>query len=233
MPEPKDKDTDPKNTKDGDPGETGSKKTGKDKAEPFESENLSDEDFEKVFDDPRLFKHKRFKSLNERAKKADEFETKQKEETEKRLKEEGKLKELLELKEKELSEAVAKNEKVSLDSRIQAEAAKQGAVDLDAVTKLIDRSGIKTEEDGSVSGVEDAVKGLLESKPYLVGSGGTPANIGSGTNPPGTKATTVKKFKHSQILDTDFYAEHEDEIQEAIKHGQVEHDLPDGFPMPR
>jgi hypothetical protein len=51
-------------------------------SQPVDFSKLGDDDFAKVFDDPRVFKHPRFKSLNDRAKVADQLE-KEKAEAEK------------------------------------------------------------------------------------------------------------------------------------------------------
>jgi hypothetical protein len=55
-----------------------------------------------------------------------------------------------------------------------------GAVDPDAVLKLVDADALTIGDDGQVTGAEEAVKALLESKPYLVGSNNnTPAPRGA------------------------------------------------------
>jgi hypothetical protein len=184
---------------------------------------LSDEAFQKVFDDPRLWTHPRFKELNQRAGKAAEYEKQQKEQEEKTLQEQGKLKELADLREKERNEALEKLNNVLLEQKIQIAAQKAGAVDLEAVVKLIDRAGITIDKDGGITGIDEAVKKLLSEKKYL--ATGNSTVIGNGTNPgdPGTPA--AKRFKLSQLQDTVFYKEHEAEIALAYKAGTIENDL--------
>lgn len=186
---------------------------------------LSDEQFEKLFDDPRLYKHPRFKNLTDRAKKADEFEVKEQKAKEDKLLEDKKYTELIAEKDKTITGLQEQLKGNSLSQAIMAEAQKQGAVDLESVTKLVDRSAITVGEDGTVTGVEDAVKGLLEAKPFL--KSGNNTNIGSGTAPNNQQtSTTGKKFKLSQLQDAEFYRTNEKEIMEAQKNGLIENDMP-------
>mgnify|MGYP007083462683 FL=1 len=85
------------------------------------------------------------------------------------------------------------------------------------------RTDIKINDDGTITGVTEAVQALLKDKTYLKGTGSN-VTIGGGTNPGTT--TPVKRFKLSQLNDARFYREHEKEILEAQKAGQIENDLP-------
>lgn len=176
---------------------------------------------ENVFDDPRLWQHPRFKSLNERAKKADLLEKQQNEAEEKRLAEQKKFEELANKRAQERDTATAKLQTAIQDNRILTEATKIGVVDVEAVLKLIDRSSITIDENGNVSGITEAVSALVTAKPYLKGK--TTVTIGSATNP-GADDQTVKKFKLSQLSDPVFFKEHEKDIMEAYKTGQIEDD---------
>ena len=188
----------------------------------FDSTKLGDEDFQKVFEDPRLFNHPRFKSLNERAKQADALKAQQDEAQKKALAEQGKWKELAEQREKEAGEAKTQLQTQKTDNKILAEAAKLGVVDAEAVLKLIDRSNI-TVDDNGVSGVSEAIKTLLETKPYLKGKA-PDIKIGDGTNP-GDGNNPKIKFKLSQLKDAAFYRANEKEILEAMKNNQIENDV--------
>ncbi len=188
----------------------------------FDTSKLGDEDFNKVFEDPRLFNHPRFKNLNERAKQADALKAQQEEDQKKALAEQGKWKELAEQREKEVGEAKTQLQQQKADNKILAEAAKLGVVDAEAVLKLVDRSNIKIEDDG-VSGVTEALAALLQAKPYLKGKAAD-IKIGDGTNP-GDGNTPKIKFKLSQLKDAAFYRKHEAEIQEAMKNHQIENDV--------
>ena len=182
---------------------------------------VGDEDFQKVFDDPRLWKHPRFKELNERSKQAKELEAKQLEAEKAILAEQGKYKELSELRTKELENYKAKYNQSRLDNKLIAEAQKLGAVDVEAVLKLVDRSNIKI-DDETVSGYEEALASLAQAKTYLFGK--KDVTIGTGTNPSGVQGTT-KRFKHSQLKDAKFFKENEKDIMVAMKLGLIEEDI--------
>lgn len=178
---------------------------------------------EKVFDDPRLWTHPRFKQLNERAKKADELEKAQSEAEEKRLAEAKKFEELATKRAQERDELKGKFTSSLQDNRITIEAAKVGVVDIEAVLKLVDRSKISVADDGTVTGAVEAVQALVASKPYLKGKSGT--TIGSPTNPGADADNQAKRFKLSQLQNHAFYQEHEKDILEAQKLGLIEDDL--------
>lgn len=185
---------------------------------------LGDEDLAKVLEDPRLWKLPRIQELNERAKAAKKYESEQKAAEEAKLKEQGKLQELTERLQKERDEAINKFNSTLVDMKIQSEATKLGAIDTEAVLKLIDRSTLKPDENGNITGLEDAVKALQTSKPYLFGKPGT-VSLGNPTNPGQDNNNNVRRFKHSQIQDPEFYKANEKEILQAYKLGLIENDL--------
>jgi len=193
-------------------------KTGDDKA--FDSKSLSDEDFAKIFDDARLWNHPRFKQLNDDAKvgrtaskKLEDLETAKLEEN----------KQYKELAEKQKAKFEAAEKRIQIMNIAQT----LGAKDLEVITKLVDQDKITVAEDGTITGVEEQVKSLLESKPYLKGeASGNDTTVGSGTSPGENDTSGKKKFTHSQIQEPKFYQEHEAEILEAMKNNQIENDLP-------
>lgn len=71
-----------------------------------------------------------------------------------------------ELEQKLVAEQAAVRE-TAIAASVKLEASKQGAVDPDAVYRLIDLSMIEFDDRG-VKGVDKAVKALLKDKPYLV-----------------------------------------------------------------
>ena len=178
---------------------------------------------EKVFDDPRLWTHPRFKSLNERAKKADALEKAQSEAEEKRLAEAKKFEELANKRAEERDQATTKLQTAIQDNRIITEATKIGVVDIETVLKLVDRAGITVDANGSITGVTEAIQALVTAKPFLKGKATGP--IGSATNPGADNDMSAKKFKLSQIQDPAFYREHEKDILNAYKAGLVEDDM--------
>jgi hypothetical protein len=157
-----------------------------------------------------------------------EQEAKEKAAEEESLKKKGEFEKLATQKDQEATQAREELKAERVNNSIILEAAKVGnIVDLDAVKAFIDRSKIIVDSNGVITGVNEALTALLESKPYLKGSGQTPS-MGSGTNPPdgGQGNGTPTKFKASQIQDPVFYKEHRDEILKAMRSGQIEDDVP-------
>lgn len=56
-----------------------------------------------------------------------------------------------------------------MTAEIREVGAQLGLVDAQAAFLLMDRSGVSVKEDGSVTGVREALEELVKSKPYLVG----------------------------------------------------------------
>ncbi len=74
-----------------------------------------------------------------------------------------------------------------------AAAQRHGAIDPDAVFALLDPSAVKVGDDGQVTGAEEAVKALLDSKQYLVGTPPTPTPGGADGGPRGKPAETISQ----------------------------------------
>lgn len=204
--------------------EAGSGKKTESSSSSFDVSSIGDEDFDKVFDDPRIFKHPRFKQLSERAKKAAELEKQQEESERKKLKDQQKWQELAEKTEAEKKELETRYQTTLIDMKIQAEAMRLGAVDTEAVAKLIDRSGIALDDAGNVTGIDEALAKLTESKSYLF-SEGKPNKLGNATNPGSDGNKGSRRFTLSQIQDPIFYSENEQEILIALKQGTITNDL--------
>ncbi len=163
----------------------------------------------------------RFKQLNEKAQKAAELEKAAKDAEEAKLKEQGEWQKLAESKDSELSTL----QTAVVNAEIRAEAAKLGAVNPTIVANSLDLSDVEVDKNGNITGIAEAVEALKLSDPYLFNNSEnnnkTP-RVGSPTNP-GTN-NAVMKFKLSQMRDPKFYAEHRNEIREAVRLGQVEND---------
>ena len=102
-------------------------------------------------------------------------------------------------------------------------------VDLDGALKLVDKSQITVDEQGNVSGVEQALESLKTNKAYLFNNtSGTSTNVGAANNggTSTTGATGRYKYKESQLT-PQFYKENEKDILDAYSKGLVE---PDGPP---
>lgn len=191
----------------------------------FDVKAIGDEDFVKVFEDPRIWKHERFKELNESAKAGKEALRKLQEIEENKMKEQGQFQELASKEKQRAEEAMNLLKQERINNRLMAEATKAGATDLEAVLKLVDQSLIVVNEDGSISGVDVAVSSLLENKPYL--KQGKPSTIGTPSSPV-SGFGGVKKFTLSQIQDPVFYRENKEEIAAAYKSGAIIDDTSTG-----
>lgn len=122
-------------------------------------------------------------------KEKEDREKKDKEAEDKKLTEEKKFEELSAKRQQELESANTTIRTLKIQAAVERIAAKAGAVDTEAVYKLLDQSSIVVDDKGQVTGVEEAIKALLEAKPFLKGSGGSPANIGGGSNPDQDKSS--------------------------------------------
>jgi len=180
---------------------------------------LTDEEFAKVFDDQRLFNHPRFKQLNEKGKKADQYEADAKKAEEEKLKSQGEYQKLAEQKDQEAKVLREQLSVTKIDNQIANLAQQLGAIDLDSVVKLLDRSSIKVNEDGSVEGVKEAIEKLQAEKVFLFTKKVTA--IGGGTNPVSHEGY---EFTMSQIQNPAFYQANSKAIQVAAAQGRIKND---------
>jgi hypothetical protein len=204
-----------------DPNKKSSSVTSTNNGKPENGEKTFDES---VFENPQLWTHPRFKSLNERAKMADKLEKQLSDAEEAKLADAKKFEELATKRAQERDEVSKKYTQSLQDNRILIEATKIGVVDTDAVLKLVDRSNIHIDDNGVTTGVIEAVQALVATKPYLKGRTGT-ITIGSPTNPGADSGNQPSKFKLSQLQDAAFFREHEKEIHEAYKNHLIEDDM--------
>lgn len=178
---------------------------------------LSDDQLAKVLEDPRTFNLPRIKELREAAKKAKEYEASEAKRQEEELKKKGEFETLAKTKEEEANTWKTKFEQSQINNAIMAEAAKQGITRLDLVDKLIDKSKIQLAEDGTASGVTEAVTELITNNEFLKGE--TKSSLGGGTNPTDTGA--VQEFTITQIQDPAFYQKNREAIQIAQAKGKI------------
>lgn len=76
---------------------------------------------------------------------------------------------------------------------IVSAAQRAGAIDPDAVVALVDKSTVTVGDDGQVTGVDEAVKALLDAKQYLVGKPPTPTPGGADAGPRGAGPSVVTR----------------------------------------
>lgn len=207
----------------GNPGGADPSKNGAgagDASKGFDPSSLKDDDFAKLYDDPRLYKHTRFKELTERAAKAKEYEEAEEKRKQEEMVKKGEWEKLAKQKDDELTSLKAKVRDGAIKAAIQAAASKKGIQDIDAAFLLANKSNVTVNDDGTVSGAAEAIEALAKERSYLLTV--NRSTVGSPTNPgnPGTNG----KFKMSQLQDPTFYREHEKEIRQALANGEVEED---------
>ena len=71
-----------------------------------------------------------------------------------------------------------------ISAEVRAVGTELNIIDIDAAFALMDKSGVKVGEDGSVTGVKEALEALTAAKPYLIKAAGAPAGTGSAGNFP-------------------------------------------------
>lgn len=206
------------------PGNQGGNTGNQGQATPFDTSKLSDADISKVLEDQRLWNTPRLKELTEAKKKLGTIEEQNRVAEEQKLKEANDYKTLAEKKDEEINNLKTQVQQSIVNNQLLMEFGKVGFIDSDAALKLIDRSLIKINDDGTVTGVAEAVEALKTKSPYLVGNG-TTQRVGSSTGNPANQQQGVPRFKHSQLKDPAFYREHEAEIAQAMKLGTIENDL--------
>ena len=101
-----------------------------------------------------------YETLKERAAKADELEQAQ-------LTEKERLEARVEQAEKNAQAADQRISEAMIATAVQVQASQMGIVDPEAAFLLVDRTNIRYTAEAGVSGVEDALTQLLETKPYL------------------------------------------------------------------
>jgi|GEM_PF-2606383 len=186
----------------------------------FDPSTLSDDHLTKVLEDPRLWKTPRMSALRDSANKLKGYEKAEADRVEADLKKKGDFETLSAQQAEKLVNAEQKFQKVMIDNQVMAEATKLGVTDIDAANKLIERGDIKVGEDGTVSGVVEAVAKLVTDKPYLIGKKQV-VPIGSGTNPVGP-GVGGDVHKLSDVNNPIYYAEHHASIKRGLAQGKID-----------
>lgn len=90
---------------------------------------------------------------------------------------------------------------VYLTSAVNALSSRLGLVDADAVTRLIDTSAVEYDEAGHPTNVEELVRALLRSKPYLAGRPQPPVATGAteGTTSAPAPALTAAELEQARL----------------------------------
>lgn len=184
---------------------------------------LEGDQLAKVLENPNLWKQPRIQELVKSNQELKKLQDKQKQDEDKRLEENNEHKTLAEQRKAELEKANSTIQTMKIDQALTTKLVPEGVVDLEAALKLADRSKLEVKDDGTVTGVEEAIESLKTDKAYLFGKAGGPT-VGGPTNP-GQQPSGPAKFKRSQLTDPAFYKEHREEILAAQKAGLIEDDV--------
>jgi hypothetical protein len=178
-----------------------------------------------------IFSHPRFKELNDQAKEAKTLRAEKEAADKKQLEAQGKWQELAQ-KEAEKSQGLMERlRSLSQDQSLTVEAQKLGVTDIDAALKLVDRTNVTADDNGQVTGAAEAIKALVEAKPYLA-TGVKPPVVGSATNPGTTGQDSTAQstadgkriYKLSELQDSKFYKENQADIRLAAAEGRMIND---------
>jgi hypothetical protein len=101
---------------------------------------------------------------------------------EKALADQGKWKDLADAKDVQLKTMAEQVTSGKIVNAVLAAAGTAGAIDPEAVVALLDKSKVKVEADGKVTGAKEAVEELLKQKPYLVAKSGSGYQMGAGAS---------------------------------------------------
>ena len=185
---------------------------------------LEGDQLAQVLENPNLWQQPRIQELVKAGQDLKKIQADQKTAEEKRLEEQNEHKTLAEQRKAELEQSQTAIQNMKIDQALTNKLVPEGVIDLEAALKLVDRSKVKVDESGNITGVDDVLSELKKDKSYLFKEGGT-QSLGSASNNNGGQGGQQTKFKRSQLRDPKFYQENRDAILAASKAGLIEDDL--------
>lgn len=120
------------------------------------------------------------------------------------------------------TKAEERAQQLSKRTAVVAAAVRAGAVDPDAVFALIDSDAVTIGDDGQVKGADDAVKDLLEAKPYLVGKADGKTNAGGGKSGSADGGARGNGDGKKQLSRDDLASMTPKQIEQARRDGQLD-----------
>ena len=111
-----------------------------------------------------------YQQLKDRAARADELEKSQ-------LTDQEKLEARATTAERKAEAAIQQVASAVIASEVKVRASQLGIIDPDAAYLLLDRTNVAYADDGTVTGIDDALTQLIESKPYLKGAPNRAPNL--------------------------------------------------------
>lgn len=149
-----------------------------------------------------------YADLQAAAKKLQELEAAQLTETEKLQKAQAAA-------EARATEAETKLRDATKRNAVYAAAQRAGAIDPDAVFALLDQSAVTVGDDGQLTGVDEAVKALLDNKQYLVGKSSPVTPGAADGGPRGKPAGSITRDQLSTMTSQ--------QINDARLKGELDH----------
>jgi hypothetical protein len=195
----------------------------------FDPSKLTQDQLNKVLENQELWKNPRLAGLLDADKQLKQLQKDKETQTEQQLTEQKKFQELAEKRAGDLTKAQETIQTMRIDQALTNKLVKDNVVDLDGALKLVDRSKLAVDDNGQVTGVDEALGSLKTDRAYLFTSGGTPPpapSVGNPSNPQAPAGGSGQfKFKESQLT-PEFYKAHAVEINEAGRLGLIEQDGP-------
>lgn len=194
----------------------------------FDPTKLTQDQLNKVLENQELWKNPRLAGLLDSDKKLKQLEKDRDTQNETQLTEQKKFEELASKRATDLATANQKIQTMQIDQALTNKLVKENVVDLDGALKLVDRSKLAVDDNGQITGVDEALSSLKTDRAYLfTGTGGTTTTtVGTASNSNGTAGSSGQfKFKESQLT-PQFYQQHKAEIDEAGRLGLIEADGP-------
>ena len=100
--------------------------------------------------------------------------------------------------EKKAQDAMRTANERLLRAEVKATAVALDIVDPDAAYALMDRDAVSVADDGTIKGVEDALKALIKDKPYLLRQKGA-QSVGGATNPAASGNMPGKIYTRAEL----------------------------------
>lgn len=197
---------------------------------------LTPEQLEEVLSNDGIFNTPRLKELVQANRELKKLKDEQAKRDEEALVEQNKFKELAEKRGGEVETLRKQLQDTVVNQAFTNKLVNEKVVDLDGALKLIDRANVKVDENGNVSGVDEAIEALKSGKSYLFEKSGEESNNNGGgqTTTVGTASNTQNgnsqggkmSFKRSEIaaMTPEEYQTNRDAILRAQREGRIEMD---------
>lgn len=193
-------------------------------ADSFDASKLTRDQVNAVLENPELWSNPRIAQLVEADKNLKKLQEDQQKSNEQKLKDDKKFEELAQQKEAENESLREQIKNSNINQALTTLLVKESVVDLDGALKLIDKTKVSVDDNGTVTGMQEAIDALKTDKAYLFNGSGNP-QVGNPSNPQGSQSGGPMKFKRSQLTQ-EFINSNKDEVYKAMNAGLIEDDGP-------